>query len=243
MDEGMFVLIDWDNLEDKDRRQGPRYVVDRIWTALNNISPAISRGVQQLHARLYGGWYGWNGTHNVTPMAAQLMTDIQSDFPFILRDTVRNKTIRLSGELAHSLLKLPKQVLPHTLRHRQGPPRLSCADPTKFPCAIQSCPMIGVHQFFSLKKCPAGACTRTIDQLLTRAEQKLVDTMLVSDLIHLASYDESHVAVVSSDDDLWPGMLMAMSNGVHVCHVCTKYSSAHKLYMGSLRNLYSHGGL
>src|SRR5208282_577710 len=68
--------------------------------------------------------------------------------------------------------------------------------------------------FFLVGKCPDSSCARTAEQFLKRSEQKLVDTMIVSDLIHLASTGESAIAVVSSDDDLWPGMLMAMSKGV-----------------------------
>ena len=103
--------------------------------------------------------------------------------------------------------------------------------------------MTVVHEFFSIGKCPDNTCTRTIDQLLTRSEQKLVDTMLVSDLIHLAYLGESSLAVVSSDDDLWPGMLMAMSHGVDVVHVCTKHLSDHRLYKGTFHNRYTQGRL
>ena len=67
--------------------------------------------------------------------------------------------------------------------------------------------------------------------------------MIVSDLIHLASTGESAIAVVSSDDDLWPGMLMAMSKGVQIVQVCTKHASTHNLYVGGLNKQYMHGKL
>jgi len=239
----MVALIDWDNLEDHDRRQGPRYVADKLWTTLGVLAPRLVQGVQDFNVRLYGGWYGWNGARNITPMATQLTSAVQNDFPFILRDPSNTQTIKISGELAHSLLRLPRQLLPHTFRQRQGSPRLSCDDPARFGCAVPNCPMVVVHQFFDLRKCPETSCVRTIDQLLTRAEQKLVDTMLVADLIHLASSGETSMVVVSSDDDLWPGMLMAMSQGVHVGHVCTKHFSNHRLYGGSFRNQYIQGKL
>ena len=165
----MVALIDWDNLEDNDRRQGPRYVADKLWTTLGALVPRLVQGVQDFNVRLYGGWYGWNGFRNITPMATQLTADVQNDFPFILRDPISTQTIKISGELAHSLLRLPRQVLPHTFRQRQGSPRLSCGDPQRFGCAVPNCPMAIVHQFFALRKCPETSCTRTIDQLLTRA--------------------------------------------------------------------------
>jgi hypothetical protein len=239
----MVALIDWDNLDDRERRQGARYVADKLWTTLGCLVPALLQGVQNFDVRLYGGWYGWNGARNITPLATQLAADVQNDFPFILRDSSGSQSVKISGELAHSLLRLPKQVLPHTFRQRQGSPRLSCGDPSKFGCTQPSCPMVVVHQFFSLRKCPESSCTRTIDQLLTRAEQKLVDTMLVADLIHLASSGETCLAVVSSDDDMWPGMLMAMSHGAHVVHVCTKHLSSRRLYEGAFQKQYTQGML
>jgi hypothetical protein len=103
--------------------------------------------------------------------------------------------------------------------------------------------MKAVQQFFVAGKCPDNSCARTVEHFLTRSEQKLVDTMLVSDLIHLASTGESAIAVVSSDDDLWPGMLMAMLKGVQIVQVCTKHASTHKLYIGDLKKQYMHGNL
>lgn len=56
-----------------------------------------------------------------------------------------------------------------------------------------------------------------------RAEQKMVDTMLTVDLIH-ASRTAPHggrqqVAVVTNDDDIWPAIYMAVSQGVLVHHI------------------------
>jgi hypothetical protein len=67
-----------------------------------------------------------------------------------------------------------------------------------------------------------------------------VDTMLVADIIHLASSGESCISVVSSDDDLWPGMLTAMDFGSHIVQVCTKHQSTHRLYKATSYGRYSH---
>lgn len=78
---------------------------------------------------------------------------------------------------------------------------------------------------------------------MTRVEQKLVDTMLVADLIHLAINGEMTIAVVSSDDDFWPGILSAMTLGAHVVHIGTKYAPSHRMYLSSLGNNYSKAKL
>jgi hypothetical protein len=212
----MFALVDWDNIDEKDRRKGARYVADRLWTKMGGLAPALAANVQKFDVRLYGGWYGWNGPKNITPLASQLIADLQVDFPFFLRDPATSSSVKISGDLAHSLLCAPKHVLHHTFRQRQGTPKITCNDPAKV-----------VHQFFSLGKCPEAGCTKTVDQFVSRSEQKLVDTMLVSDLVHLAHSGETCIAILSSDDDLWPGMLMAMSHGVQVVHVGTKRASNH----------------
>lgn len=115
--------------------------------------------------------------------------------------------------------------------------------PAQAGCTIPHCPMQVVHQLFALGKCPEPSCSRTVDQLVRRSEQKLVDTMLVADLVHLAHPGESCIAVLSSDDDLWPGMLMAMSHGMQVVHVGTKRVSSQHLYGAPFSTYYTHGML
>jgi hypothetical protein len=238
----MFALVDWDNIDEWHRRQGVRYVADKLWTTVDRLAPKLA-GVQQFHVRLYGGWYGWNGPKNITPLASQLIADLEVDFPFYLRHPATNSSVKISGELAQSLLCAPKHVLPHTFRLRQGNPKITFTDPANTGCAVPHCPMQLVHQFFSSGKCPERSCTRTVDEFVSRSEQKLVDTMLVSDLVHLAHSGETCIAILSSDDDLWPGMLMAMSHGMQVVHVGTKRGSSHHLYGGPFRALYTHGML
>ena len=41
----MVALIDWDNLDDRERRQGARYVADKLWTTLGCLVPALLQGV------------------------------------------------------------------------------------------------------------------------------------------------------------------------------------------------------
>ena len=59
------------------------------------------------------------------------------------------------------------------------------------------------------------------NDVLQKWEQKLVDTMLVSDLIFLATRGERDLVVVSSDDDIWPGIRTALQLGARVTQVHT----------------------
>jgi len=236
----MYALVDWDNLEDRDSRAGAKYVADRLWQSISGIAPRLVAGVQDLDLRLYGGW---NGRQHPTSRATLLDVDLQQNFPFVLRDPNRQTPVKVTGELAQSLVRLPRHILQHTFRQRQGPPKLQCQTAIQLGCATQGCPIASVHGLFSQGRCPEQTCATTIDKVLIRAEHKLVDTMLVADLIHFAMAGNSPIAVVSSDDDLWPGILMALDAGSHVLHVRPKDHSSHHTYMNSaLQRSYSHGG-
>ncbi len=72
-------------------------------------------------------------------------------------------------------------------------------------------PMCGMQPFFSLAPstgCGNGACGAQLGQLLVRDEQKMVDTLVVADVAFQVFIHGSHdVVVVSSDADIWPGIL------------------------------------
>lgn len=56
-----------------------------------------------------------------------------------------------------------------------------------------------------------------------RDEQKMVDTLLVADMAsHAMMNKASDVVVVSSDIDMWPGVLLALRIGCGVTHIHTK---------------------
>ena len=54
---------------------------------------------------------------------------------------------------------------------------------------------------------------------MAREEQKLVDSMLVVDLVHFAETTDEPLVVVSADDDLWPGIRFVLLRGANVIHV------------------------
>jgi uncharacterized LabA/DUF88 family protein len=67
-------------------------------------------------------------------------------------------------------------------------------------------------------ECPEPSCSVAPDAVLQRAEQKLVDTMLTADLIHLSQQGDD-IFVVSTDDDMWPGIRSALNTGCRVYHL------------------------
>ena len=124
------------------------------------------------------------------------------------------------AELARALICDPGVELTHTYRRRSLPPRLRCIS-TPFPnCAEPSrCPVAGVEPFIRDGACPGDGCVVTPGAVLERAEQKLVDSMITIDLVHLAEATSECLVVVSADDDLWPGIRFVLLRGAQVVHV------------------------
>jgi hypothetical protein len=58
--------------------------------------------------------------------------------------------------------------------------------------------------------------------MLTRPQQKLVDTMITVDAIYLAQSDPHLLCIVSSDDDLWPAIRTTVLLGRPTIHLHTK---------------------
>jgi hypothetical protein len=233
----MYTLVYFDNVPDSVTRKGPRYVADRVWSSLEKIDASLTSDTSRLEIRFYGGWLGRS---SLSPRGSALVADVQRDFPFIIRS---KKPITIAGELAQSLLLLPRHPLPFTFRPRHGGQNIACLHPSKLGCIAAECPVVTVHEFLRDGNCPISTCGRSAETFLMKSEQKLVDAMLIADLIYLSTAGESRVAVVSSDDDLWPGMLMAMSNGTNLLHVCTKYESTYKQYHGMVFGRYKFGRL
>ena len=64
--------------------------------------------------------------------------------------------------------------------------------------------------------------------MLAREEQKLVDSMLVVDLVHFAETTDESLVVVSADDDLWPGIRFALLREARVIHVIPRRSRVNR---------------
>ncbi len=221
----MRALVDYDNIPEPVARHGVLYLADRLFELLR---PHLLDDTR-LAMKLYGGWYEQDKlTRKAQDLAAQL-----ADFPYPIwnKERATPQLLRITADLAHSLEALPKKLIHSTYRLRPPARRFSCEDPLRHGCTANPCPLTAVVSFINNGKCPTPGCAVT-PKLLFRGvgEQKLVDTMLVADAIHLSSQGERAVAIVTSDDDVWPGIISARVLGTHVIHVRTGMSSSHAFY-------------
>ena len=199
------------------RNRGVTFVVDRILAAL---------GYQHLHTsshiqfRLYDGCYD---NRTPTRRAQQVSAELLANFP--LTRTVTNGstpvTFVVNAELAYSLRIDPSTHLWHTFRQRGYPTDMVCRHPTTAGCTNSPCALASMHSFFHNQACPTSGCAVVPDLLIFRNEQKLVDTMLAADLFFLHLQKASRVAVVSSDDNMWPAIKTVLDLGMTVLHVHT----------------------
>lgn len=215
----MIALVDYDNVDSADRRRGVEHVVSRIIRIL---------GYNRLHSstrirfRLYGGWFE---EARLSTSGQKISSEIQI-FPKVHTVSENAFTHRLivNVEMAESMLIDPQVSIPYTFRMKSIPHNLKCAVPPFHGCNdVAGCPIRGTRNLIKKERCPNAGCAASIRDVLTRAEQKLVDTMIVADLLYLSTrQDYPVISVVSSDEDLWPGIKSALLMGKSMLHVHPK---------------------
>lgn len=218
--EPLPVLMDYDNLPRADLRRGlPAYLTHLLSllpvTALPHRASAV--------CRLYGGWYE---ERRLSRRAKDLAGVTGEGFPpeLWLSSSEGERAVRVSVELARSLRIKPGIDFFHTYRQRGAPRGLAARSLPFAGCAQpHECPLGPVHDLLARDACPAVSCGVAVSDVVTRAEQKLVDAMLTADLIHASRTalrgGRPQVAVVTNDDDIWPGIYMAVSEGAQVHHI------------------------
>jgi hypothetical protein len=101
--------------------------------------------------------------------------------------------------------------------------KIACAAPPFVGCRNPgTCPIAHLHGFFDADACSEPLCAVSKDTVLSRPEQKLVDTMLAVDLAYFSRFANRWIAVVSSDDDFFPAIHAAILNGASVVHIHPK---------------------
>ena len=215
----LLVLVDYDNVDRALSRVGP---VNCAKILTRCIPQDVLRNHDSIVVRLYGGWRS-NG--RLTTAAQRIVPEIRACSPTVVSVSGGDPTTakKLVVELADAPIGLTTpldQTLARdrTLRKfRANPSALSaCVN-------ISSC---GMSQHYALTHslaCANAACSAVLGDLLVRDEQKMVDTLIVADLAHQVFISKAtHIAIVSSDTDLWPGVLLALRHACNIHHIHTR---------------------
>lgn len=227
----MIVLVDYDNLNEIHIRKGLQFIVDSIVSLIDTAHVTGNR----ITVRLYGGWYEKNKS---TVKAQKLEAEIRQNFPTnsILSDNTTS--VIVNCELAYSILADPTFHLVYTFRKKGIPSGLKAYSPIKEGCTDTNCPIKVISDFLQNKKCPK--CNRVKpDKIFYRGEQKLIDSMITTDLIFNSFNMKENICLVSSDDDFWPGIRASLLlNSNTLIHIHTQNSPSSTFYTKTISSNY-----
>ncbi len=213
------VLVDYDNLDRAMTAAGPISCAKRILQAVPTV---VLLKFDTLAVRLYGGWRS-NG--RLTQAAQRIVPEIRASSPgiFSVPDGQSHAAKRLIVELAESPIGLTVPLNETLARDRSL--RRFRANTSRLAACV-NIPGCGMKTHFSLTEkspCLDRACPMELGDLLVRDEQKMVDTLIVADIAQQTFVaGASDIVVVSSDTDMWPGVLLALQNSCNVIHVHTR---------------------
>ena len=216
-EKSLKMLIDYDNVEWRVRQRGVESV---IRTVLQQMPEDVLPPGIRVETRIYGGWYD---KQRLSVTAQKLREEIEQSFPSVMSlSTLGHRSgIYVSAELVLALSISPSADLLNTYRIHGAPRNLRTRAYPFTGCVLADpgCPLRGTYDFLTKGICPESGCAVRFRDVVTRPEQKLVDTMLTADLVYAATRQPSTVIVASNDDDLWPAIHTAVNLGTTVHHV------------------------
>ncbi len=235
----MYLLFDYDNIDDRDLRFG----VERIVLAvLDGMGTSGMQRLQRSEVRIYGGWFrGPNRSRLAQDLVRQLAGSFTAPFVFGSANSPE-VTVTVRASLADGLIALPGRDFIDTYREQAVETNKwrQVVAPYRACAAPGSCSLRAVADVLSSMSCPVPSCAVRLPHVLTRGEQKLVDTMLVADMAEIARQKAGPIVLLSSDDDIWPGVVAAVTLGTHVHHFQSRSRVAPAHYSALVpRALYS----
>lgn len=214
------MLVDYDNVDPNLTRVGPINLAKVLAT---NIPAGVLGQYDTVKARLYGGW---RVQGNLTVSAQRLIPDIRSGSPTIIYTptSTSHQALRLVVELAEGPIGT-SVVLEETLVRDRNLRRFRARTSPWNECTSPngSCGFAHIAGLTHNTSCTSSGCGNRLSDIFVRDEQKMVDTLLVADIAHQAFVQRANdVVVVSSDIDMWPGLLLAVQAGCNVIHIHSK---------------------
>lgn len=205
MAQSLHALVDYFNVASLPTHRRPTFAdhdgaLHEVVSTLVDHARSLNPRPETLRVRLYGGWHD-ERTEGPTQAREVLGAIARRHYP------AGRHPCRVFVGMADSLMALRHHDLRHTLRLWNGLPPLrirrpdSCTQPGECP--------LDDFRHWQKNRCPRHSdCPVATRDAIATERQKLVDTAIVADTIHLARYDRSSwVAVVSNDDDILPGLL------------------------------------
>jgi len=226
----MIILVDYDNIDKNILRHGILHLINRIVSKIDLLEIDSGRHV---NIRLYGGWYEYN---RFTQRAQNISADIAANLPSVALLSDNLTSVIVNCEMAYSILADPTNHLFDTYRQRGIPLGLKAKHPSSCNCSTPNCPVIATYNFLNNNVCTTCNIIKPED-IFYKGEQKLVDTMLTSDLI-FSSNQPLNLGIVSSDDDFWPGIKTTLTYGKKIIQLHTRNRNTPIFYTGTTNSNY-----
>lgn len=210
------ILVDFDNLDSSFVRSG---VLSLSRSLVSLVPIDVLTQYDSISVRLYGGW---RCQGSLTTGAQRLIPDIRANSPATVGNPCSPslQPLRLSVELAETLIGTTAPLTETLVRDRD-------LRKFRFRSNASKCSGSGVGCGFNMyantshsSQCPTMGCSGRLGDFFVRDEQKMVDTLLVADVAAYVMHRKAKdLVIVSSDADMWPGVLLAMNSGCNVVQV------------------------
>lgn len=213
------LFVDYDNLQATHTSAGP-VNLGRMLVSL--LPSSVLARYSSATVRLYGGW---RSKANLTRLAQRLIPDIRQNSPAIFRVLHEGNTItlRLIIELADKPIGTSSPFEETLVFDRDLRKFRTKSFPWNNCASAGNCGFSTFAATTHYSPCGNSSCAVRLGELFIRDEQKMVDTLIVADVaqrVHVAKAND--IVMVSSDTDMWPGVLLALRAGCNVTHIHTK---------------------
>ncbi len=236
----IYILVDHDNLKKNRYQEYRRGLVDIVEVVCERFMQLSGVEIDRIMVRLYGGWFAGN---NITRPAQEIVRAISVSFPrtfSYVRNEVAHKYI-VNVEMAYTLLINQREQIYNTYRTRNTNIDFRFKHPISIGCHDSECPLIGVSDIINHRRCNHGKCLLTLENIIERDEQKLVDTMIGADTIFLLQNNgNNYVCIVSSDDDFMPFYMHACAINRDIYHIDTNNMRSQRSCYARLLNAHYH---
>lgn len=222
-----YCLADFHNLRmsPHGRPLNPADVRDGIFELASAVHAAgleVGYAISDLTIRFYGGWHeeGVGPTQHLRVLTAAIRS-----FPRRLGGRIRIQVADATVSLPH--LRFTETVRPAPPPSRFRPPQIH-----EFCVRGHDCRANDLIRWLD-GSCPEPGCRVPLTRILVRRQQKMVDTLMTADAVHLAHSGEADLLIVASDDDdLLPALLSAGASGTAVVSLFRR--QPHKVRYGFL---------
>ena len=197
------ILVDYSNLGLYKHKP----IDNTVIAILSKVMRYVEATYVHCLVRFYGGWFTEEGQSDE---GKDVFKRLQGHESFIEKQVGKNGQIvgvNVRIEMAGSILQKPEKDLFFTYRKKARTYDIQVKDKNDVACKHDSCLLPLLAKFLKTRRCPREGCLIDTDDLVWRSEQKLVDSMIVCDLLYCAGVQTDFIVLVSDDDDFVPPLL------------------------------------